>query len=500
MEGVSDEENEKAMDEEDEKVLDEESDEGDGQEEVGDETVRENTEEKEARLEYMRGSTPEQIITDGDDGLGDAIDMTAADSKKEYVVIANHHLPECLFDKEKEKAKWLAWPELNLNATTEKIKEILKSNTPKNILVLAYQKFVGHVDVTTLEKHLNEISRLAMESIHQLAFGCFYYVPQFERVWSMYTQLNMHVRLLNLNMGLSPCNMHKSFLISYNKGRVFYVRPNLFAEYIKESGVGETLSYAGYVRVKDSSLKYLYKAFEEEDRPVSQALAKDVEPPPLFLSPGYKSKPSMQKFIKESGLRQPSRSNMVGSGERVERVGRSSRSRGQSWRGRGRGRRNYSNVTRNGDRVKIKSNEDQWTAEDDMSEDELKEYRRRKLNRYRNGPDADELASRLKELRLKGVKEGQKSRQKENSMARKIRELEKELNEKEKKIKEQRDRLRENRDNEKRIRDLKDDIRDRDKKIRGLKDELVDAQRGMDDYRDAYERLCDGIDNKRRRK
>lgn len=484
--------------EENDNAMDDGSDAGVDEEEGGKDVVRENTEEKEAMLEYMRGSTPEPVITDGDDGLGDALNGVVPESEVEYLVVAHHTLPDCIFDKEKEKAKWLAYPDLNLNAITEKIKEILRSDKPKNILVIAYQKFVGTVDVTTLEKHLNEISRLAMDSIHQLAIGCFYYVPQFERIWNQNTQLNMHVRLLNLNMGLSPCNIHKNFLISYNKGRIFYVRPNLFKEYVDGSGVGETLSSAGYVRVKDTSLKYLYKAFEEQERPVTQALAKDVEPPPLFLSAGYKNKPNMQKLIKDSGLRQPSRSRMVGTGDRRASAGSNTRSRGQSWRGRG--RRNYNNSARTGERVKVKSNEDQWTAEDDMSEDELREYRRKKLNRYRYGPDADELASRLKELRLKGVREGQQSRQKESNMGRKIRTLEKELDEKDKKIKEQRDKLRENRDSEKRIRDLKDDIKDRDRKIRGLKDELIDAQRGMDDYRDAYDRLCDGIDNKRRKK
>ena len=496
MESQDEEEIGKAMEEESEV-----GDEGKGDADEMKDKVRENTEQEEEMIEYMRGSTPEPVINDGDDGLRGAINNTAIDSGKEYIVISHHTLPECLFDAEKEKAKWLAYPDLNLNATTEKIKEILRSENPKNILVLAYQKFVGSVDVTTLEKHMNEISRLAMESVHQLGFGCFYYTPQFERIWNRNTQLNMHVRLLNLNMGISPCNLHKSFLISYNKGRVFYVRPNLFAEYVEDSGVGETLSSAGYVRVRDTSLKYIYNAFEDQERPVNQALAKDVEPPPLFLSPGYKNRPSMQKFIKDSGLRQPSRSNMVGSGDRRASADGNGGSRGQSRRGRGRGRGRWnSNAPRAGGRVKIKSNLDQWTSEDDMTEDELREHRRQKLSRYRYGPDADELASRLKELKLKGVKEGQKTRQKENSMARKIKEMEKELNEKDKKIKEQRDRLRENRDNEKRNTDLRDDIKNLNRKIRGLKDELVDAQRGMDDYRDAYERLCDGIDNKRRKK
>ena len=85
-------------------------------------------------------------------------------------------------------------------------------------------------------------------------------------------------------------------------------------------------------------------------------------------------------------------------------------------------------------------------------------------------------------------------------MSRKIKELERECNEKERNIKDLRDKIRQGRENERRCRDMKDNIRDKDRLVRSLRNELLEAERALDEYKDAYERLCDELDNKRRRR
>ena len=501
---------------------------GDEKEEI--DMVRENTEDNvEEKEENERGN--EMVVEDVDDGLGDAPNIIGMDPNKEYLIVSYHYLPECLYDGDREKGNWLAWPELGLNATTEKIKELLKSEEPKNILVLAYQKFVPTTNVSTLEKHMNEVSNMALGSIHNLAIGNIYYQPQFERIWDRKTTLNQHIRLLNLNSGLSPCNIHKRFLVSFNKGRVHYVRPNLFAEYVKGTGVGENLSYAGYARIMETGFKYLYNAFEPMERPVSKAIAAEVEPPPLFLTPGYKNIEGMMKHIKEAGLRQPSRPKGNEEATKSQDRGRPvSRGRGNSFRGRGSSRRggqsrggssrggasrggaSRGGASRGGSsrggasrvepkrREKVKDNGLVWTEEDDMSGEELREHRMRKLEKRRLGPDADELADRLNELRLKGIKNDQRNRQKENNMSKKIKTLEKDCNDKDKTIKDLRYKLRDGRDNDKKVRDLKESVKDKERKLRSLRNDLEDAEQELKEYRSAYEKICDEMDNKRRRR
>jgi hypothetical protein len=490
--------------------IEEKMDEGDKEEEV-----RENTEKHDGFNETGVGNEGEEVekdvVKDCDDGMGESKNDAGMDTEREYVVVSFHHLPECLFEADKEKGKWIGLPNLDINETTQKIKEMLKSKEPKNILVLAYQKFVPTTNVATIEKHMNEVHKMSMDSIHQLAIGCIFYIPQFEQIWDRKTELNLHIRLLNLNAGLPPCNLHKVFLVSHNRGKVHYVRPNLFAEYIKETGVGETLSYAGYARIKETGLKYLYNAFEDQERPASKPVAGEVEPPPLFLTPGYKSNAVMQRLIKESGLRQPSKPRgalavtaaasapaAAAPAPAVQAAPSAVPAATSSNRGRNRNR--YQGKPSYKPRVKIQSNEHLWTKEDDMSPEEFREFRRKKIERRTRGPDANELAERLKTLRIKGVQDGKRTKQKESNLNRRIRELETECNETDKQLRAQRQKNRESRDTDKTIRNLRYDVKEKDRKIRGLKKELDEAEKAMNDYRDAYERLWDGVDNKRKRK
>ena len=42
--------------------------------------------------------------------------------------------------------------------------------------------------------------------------------------------------------------------------------------------------------------------------------------------------------------------------------------------------------------------------------------------------------------------------------------------------------------------------KDKERLVRSLRNELRKAEKALDEYRDDYERLCDKIDNKRRRR
>ena len=120
------------------------------------------------------------------------------------------------------------------------------------------------------------------------------------------------------------------------------------------------------------------------------------------------------------------------------------------------------------------------------------------------GLDAEELASRLKDLRLQGVQERKGSQNKVRALERQVKELREDCNEKERKLREQRLRLREYRDSERRIRDLKSDIRDKDDTIRRLRNDRDMAEAESALWQDAYEKISDAVDGKsdgkRRRK
>ena len=411
------------------------------------------------------------------------------DENKMYYIIAPWTMPTCIWTDVQDKILWIGHPGKKLSEVVDQITALLAQENPCNILVLSLQAFIGDTNVEALEKVLDDITRLAMGSIHKLAWCCVFYVPQLERVWHRTTAVNLHIRLCNLNMDQAPCNLHKKMLVSVNRGRVFYIRPNLFTEFVNESGVGETLNHAGLLRVKEVVDLYCANAFGDQPRLPSQAVPGDVEPPPLFLSRGYSKNPKMMEHIKQAGLRMPSRPQSATGG---------GRNRSNS-AGRVDPPKNYSRG-----RTKVKSNGLVWTEEDDLTAAEIREKRqleaRKKLEKRRAGPDVDELAGRLKDLRLKGVKDNQRSKRREKFLEGRVKELEREVNENERRMRDQRDKLRELCDSDRKIREVKQEMKEKDNKIRRMKNELAEVRKEMDAWRDGYEKICEVLDGKRRRK
>ena len=472
--------------------------------EVGDGQVGEGG--NEGGIQQDSVGSGKDVIHDGKvDELTTSVSEGKLDDKWEYYVVAPFIMPTCIWEDETEKIIWLGFPELSLVEVVDKIKELLKRDIPTCILVLCWQKYVHNVNEDTLEKYITEVSKLAMDSIHKLGHTTVYYVPQWERVWNKTTSVNLKIRVCNLDAGLPPCNLHKKMLVSVNKGRVFYIRTNLFAEYLNGTGVGETLSYAGLARVKDTVKTYCKLGFVDMERPPSKIVPGDVEPPPLFLTRGYKDKPEMMEFIRQSGLRQPSRPHSLNRRNQGQAQLQGQRTRSVSSAGRMEPPR--AQVARG--RTKVKPNTNvEWTSEDDLTEGEIRtrEFleRKKKIDRKVYGPDAEELASRLKDLRLQGVQERKGSQNKVRALERQVKELREDCNEKERKLREQRLRLREYRDSERRIRDLKSDIRDKDDTIRRLRNDRDMAEAESALWQDAYEKISDAVDGKsdgkRRRK
>ena len=414
-----------------------------------------------------------------------------------YYIIAPWTMPTCIWTDIQDNIKWIGHPGKKLTEVVEQITDLLSRSEPSNILVLSLQDFIGNTNQDVIERVLDDITRKAMGSVHRLAWCCVFYVPQLERVWSRTTGVNQHIRLCNLNMNQAPCNLHKKMLVSVNKGRVFYIRPNLFTEWVNKTGVGETLNHAGLLRVKELVNIYCVNGFTDDERPPSQPVSRDVEPPPLFLSRGYSKNPQMMEFIRQSGLRQPSRPQSARGYNQQQEPG--SRNRSLSSVGPPRNQDN-----RGRPRVKVQDNGLRWEEEDDLTVEERRVKRRldikNKLDSRRLGPDVDELAGRLRDLRLKGVKDSQRSRQREKNLEGKVRDLEREVNEKDRRIRDMKDRLRESRDSDRRNRDLKQENREKADKVRRLSGDLAEMRKEMEAWRTAYEKICEVVDGKRRRK
>lgn len=497
----------------------------------------------------------EESLGQGENDSGMQEDEEEFKGERKTIVIAHFEMSNLIWKDEDLQVFWFGFPDLNINAMTVQMKKILQSEEPLNIILLAYQKFITINDVTTIEKHLNEIASMAMDSIHKLGISCVWYVPQEERVWETNTQLNHHIRLLNLNMDMAPCNVHKNLLFSVKNGKIHYVRPTCWKEYVERTGVGKNLSLAGLTRVKESVLMYANKAFTGEPRPASKPISGDIEPPPLFLTQGYKGDKQMLEFIKKSGLRQASRQGL-GLGVKNNQGQTSTRSfsarghprnRSVSARGRPmgppkdppfRGRsetvksqrpeaRDTRSESKKDDKIEVpkkrnkeneapkktnelprKRSEEDRRAEsekiDDSDDDMTEEEKRTKYyleEKGRRQPDLEDLSEQLEDMRIKGLQLSKRNREKFEGLERRIKELKDEIYEKDKKIKDQRERLRDYRESETKIRNLNDKLRDKNDRIRTLEGQLARADVDNDEWRKAYERMSeDSWGQKRRRK
>ena len=228
-----------------------------------------------------------------------------------YIVISPFCMPENILDSKETGINWIATPRISIDSVTNKILSELKERDPKKakyMTVAAYQQYIATHDTATIESHLTKIMRAAADSkIHKICLATFFHTPEEEKLWDRVCTLNQHLRLLNLDLGLPPNNVHKSLTFSFNKGIVCYTRYDVWTERMNETGLGNTLNHEGLNRYKNYIVKYIRDGGFNYNGPPVKAIGGDTPPAPLCFTRGYKGNPKMMKFIEEKGLRMPAK-------------------------------------------------------------------------------------------------------------------------------------------------------------------------------------------------
>ena len=263
--------------------------------------------------------------------------------------------------------------------------------------------------------------------------------------------------------------------------------------------------------MKETVLKYVSFGFLDVERPKSKPIAGDIEPPPLFLTNGYKGNEQMLGFIKKAGLRMPSRPQSMSVGRTGQQAQAGTRGRTRSvsaHRGnmgppkepnfRGRVKENVAMKRRQYQKPEKKEKKEklEWTSDDELTEEE-KRTKGYLEARGRRKPDVEDLSEQLEEMKLKGIQASKRNKEKFLTFERRIRELRDEIGEKDRKNKELKEKLRDYKDDEQK---MKDEIKDGKSKIRRLREQLAEADVDVDEWRRAYERISDDLGQKRRRK
>ena len=241
-----------------------------------------------------------------------AMQMETDEIKPNIVIIAPFFMPPTILDTKEAGITWIGLPRITIDSVTNRILAELKESDPnkaKWITVSAYQQFIVSHNSATIERHLVKIMEAARESkIHKISLATFFHVPEEEKSWEKISMMNQHLRLLNLDMGMPPNNVHKSLLFSFTDGRVCYIRYNIWVERMNNTGIGSTLNFEGLTRYKNYLLKFIHEGgFKDHQGPLVRALGGDGSPAPLCFTRGYKNNQAMLEFMRIKGLRLPAK-------------------------------------------------------------------------------------------------------------------------------------------------------------------------------------------------
>ena len=162
------------------------------------------------------------------------------------VVFSSFKIKEEILNEEREGIRWISLANYDLKTTVAVVKEaVTDQHTPKNILMSAFQKFLGNTDVQVLIGYLHEIYELAKNQ-HQnrLVFGTGLFVPTQEEYWKLVALFNKECQLLNERLKIPRVNLHRSVMRQLEDDTM-EVKPQNWQEFQLGVATGRTLSHEG---------------------------------------------------------------------------------------------------------------------------------------------------------------------------------------------------------------------------------------------------------------
>ncbi len=225
------------------------------------------------------------------------------DNRIVNLVFASFKIKEEILNEEKEGIRWISLANYDLRTTVDVIKEaVVQQRTAKNILVAAFQKFLGNTDVQILIKYLHEIYEVAKDqSQNRLVFGTALFLPTQEEYWKLVALFNKECQLLNEKLQMPRVNLHRS-VMRQMPGDTMEVKPQNWQEYQLGVATGRTLSHEGMEHL----FRYIRKAFDTVFADGALTLKskppKVVCPPSLASMPEYKNNQFFRQVLEYKGI------------------------------------------------------------------------------------------------------------------------------------------------------------------------------------------------------
>ena len=213
--------------------------------------------------------------------------------------------------------KWVSLADRSLKGMVEvTIDAIRDQNTPKNILVMFFQRFIGGVPISVIRGYLDEIMQEARaQRWNKVSFSTCWFTPTHQKVWQQVADFNSLVHGGNELMGRSRVNIHRSLMVPISElSYRLRSRWSMWAEPQLGLALGFHLSHEGMRKVVDTVHEVLDTAFKMK-RKRSSSESEIVFPPPLHKTPGWNKNRFMLRLMEDKGLIKLERK----AGERRER-------------------------------------------------------------------------------------------------------------------------------------------------------------------------------------
>ncbi len=219
------------------------------------------------------------------------------------MVISNLNMPPLEWNSQLLGIEWVTMHHDSIYETTKEVIKIIQdTSAPKEIVLQVFQKWAGGVAREVFEEEMFKVfEENRRVGLHKLQVATLYFIPEHSPVWPTIGELNCFIRKETLKDNMGPFNLHRFLMKPVGKGYTLYCKGMMWEEYRMDVGLGRTLSNEGLGKIKKFIIEQFKTGFLNIKLPSHQGV-REVIPPPLYLTPGYKSNERMLDILIQRGL------------------------------------------------------------------------------------------------------------------------------------------------------------------------------------------------------
>ncbi len=220
------------------------------------------------------------------------------------LVFSHFKMFEELWDEPRIGKKWISLANKSAKEMTEIIVSAIRDqDTSKNLVIMAYQKFVGGTNLDVLKGYLNEIKvEVEAQRANRLSFSTAYFVPNHATVWNQVAEFNKYVHELNDSMGVTRVNLHRSVMAQLSDtNKSLRIKASMWCENQLGLYIGSTPSYEACRNIARTLITVFDRAFCEHNirnNPRSKE-PRLMVPLCLSVTPGFCDVPFMRQIMQD---------------------------------------------------------------------------------------------------------------------------------------------------------------------------------------------------------